>query len=95
MLSLLNLPDQIKKLGSLQIYWEGKYEKFIQRIKLELTSLQGTETYLKTKMERLQKKLCINNLETSKPRNLRGVNSLKSYVNFGSLEMEFKNYFPI
>ena len=95
MLSLLNLPDQIKKLGSLQMYWEGKYEKFIQRIKPELTSLRGTETYLKTKMERLQQKLCINHLDTSKPSNPRGSNSFKSYVNFDSLEMQFKNYFPV
>ena len=95
MLSLLNLPDQIKKLGSLQMYWEGKYEKFIQRIKPELTSLRGTETYLKTKMERLQQKLCINHLDTSKASNPRGANSFKSYVNFDSLEMQFKNYFPV
>ena len=63
-LSFLNLPDKIKKLGSLQMYWEGKYEKFIQRIKPELILLRGTETYLKTKMERLQQKLCINHLDT-------------------------------
>ena len=46
-------------------------------------------------MERFQKKLYVNHLETSKPRNPRGVNLFKSYVNFDSLEMQFENYFPV
>ena len=77
------------------MYWEGKYEKFIQHIKPELTSLRGTETYLKAKMEKLQQKMCINHLDASKTRDSRSVNSFKSYNNFDSLEMQFKEYFPV
>ena len=49
-LSLLNLPAQIFKFGSLRIYWEGSSERSIQQIKPFLINIRQTSSYFKTKL---------------------------------------------
>ena len=49
-LSLLNLPSQIAKFGSLRMYWEGSRERSIQQIKPFLTNIRQTSSYYKTKL---------------------------------------------
>ena len=51
--SLLNLPEQIKKYGPLRYHWEGSRERFIQTIKPNLTKRRNTASYLTKKMEKI------------------------------------------
>ena len=45
-LSLLNLPDQIKRFGPIRWYWEGICEAYIQEVKPHLTqNLRKTPKY--------------------------------------------------
>ena len=52
-LSLLNLPSQIKKFGSLRHYWEGSRERSIQQIKPYLMNVRSSSSYYKTKLHRM------------------------------------------
>ena len=49
-LSLLNLPSQIARFGSLRLYWEGSRERSIQQIKPFLLNIRHTTSYFKTKL---------------------------------------------
>ena len=49
-LSLLNLPQQIAKFGSIRMYWEGSRERSIQQIKPFLMNIRQTASYFKTKI---------------------------------------------
>ncbi len=40
--TLLNLPEQIERFGSLRYYWEGTRERYIHLIKRQLTNMQQT-----------------------------------------------------
>ena len=61
-LSLLNLPDQIERFGSVRNYWEGSRERFIQFIKPLMKSTRESTSYLKIQFEKLNKGQLINNL---------------------------------
>ena len=54
--SLLNLPQQIKRFGSLRLYWDGNKEHSIQHIKPELKLMRKTVGYLKRKLTNIRKK---------------------------------------
>lgn len=54
-ISLLNIPDQIRRFGHIRLYWEGTRERFIQRVKKSLKSIRQTVTYLQKKLAHLNK----------------------------------------
>ncbi|EJK61504.1 hypothetical protein THAOC_17997 [Thalassiosira oceanica] len=50
--SLLNLPDQIRRYGPVRWYYEGRNERHIQVIKPHLIkNMRSTETYFKSKLD--------------------------------------------
>ncbi len=53
--SLLNLPDQICKYGSIRYPWEGNRERYIQVVKPVLKALRHTSTYYKRKIQQVHK----------------------------------------
>ena len=61
-LCLLNLPEQIKRFGSIRNYWEGSRERFIQFIKPLMKSTRETTSYLKVQLEKLNNGQVIDNL---------------------------------
>ena len=52
-LSLLNLPSQIEKFGSLKNFWEGSRERSIQQIKPYLIKTRLTSSFYKTKLKKM------------------------------------------
>ena len=52
-LSLLNLPSQIEKFGSLKYYWEGSRERTIQQIKPYLIKTRLTSSFYKAKLKKM------------------------------------------
>ena len=52
-LSLLNLPSQIAKFGSLRNYWEGSQERSIQQIKPFLIGMRSSSSFYKTKLKHM------------------------------------------
>ena len=61
-LSLLNLPTQIKKFGSLKNYWEGSRERSIQLIKPFLIKMRTTSSFYKAKMKHMYISQTLKNL---------------------------------
>ena len=53
-LSLLNLPDQIERFGSVRLYWEGSCERHIQYVKPLMTNMRDTTSYLALQLHKLQ-----------------------------------------
>ncbi len=53
--SLLNLPTQVEKFGSLRLYWDGNNERFVQIPKNCIENLRKTELYLTSKMMTMHK----------------------------------------
>ena len=53
-LSLLNLPDQIKQIGSVWLYWEGCCERHIQYVKPLMKNMRNSTSYLQIKFHQLQ-----------------------------------------
>ena len=53
-LSLLNLPDQIEKFGSVRLYWEGCCERHIQYVKPLMKNMRNSTSYLQIKFHQLQ-----------------------------------------
>ncbi len=49
-MTLLNLPEQIERFGSLCDYWEGTREQYIHLIKRQLTNMQRTYTFMSSKL---------------------------------------------
>lgn len=52
-LSLLNLPSQVEKFGSLKNFWEGSRERSIQQIKPYLIKTRSTSSFYKTKLQKM------------------------------------------
>ena len=52
-LSLLNIPSQIEKFGSLRNYWEGSRERSIQQIKPFLIGMRSSSSFYKTKLRHM------------------------------------------
>ena len=52
-LSLLNLPMQIKKFGSIKNYWEGSRERSIQQIKPFLIKMRSSASFYRAKMKHM------------------------------------------
>ena len=52
-LSLLNLPSQVQKFGSLKNFWEGSRERSIQQIKPYLIKTRSTSSFYKTKLQKM------------------------------------------
>ena len=52
-LSLLNLPSQISKFGSLRNYWEGSQERSIQQIRPFLIGMRSSSSFYKTKLKHM------------------------------------------
>ena len=63
-LSLLNLPEQIKKFGKLRLYWEGSRERTIQQIKPYLINMRQTSSYFKTKMTHMYVSEVLDSIDT-------------------------------
>ena len=53
--TLLCLPEQIKKYGSVRWYWEGTSERYIQQVKRFLTAFRRSTSYFKNKMTLMYK----------------------------------------
>ena len=49
-LSLLNIPSQVSKFGSVRMYWEGSRERSIQQIKPFLINIRQTPSYFSKKL---------------------------------------------
>ena len=61
-LSLLNLPNTIKKFGPLRLYWDGNRERTIQYIKPFLIHSRKTPSFYKTKLCSVMRVQIIDNL---------------------------------
>ena len=61
-LSLLNLPNTIKKYGPLRLYWDGNRERTIQYIKPFLIHTRQTPGYYKSKLCNVMRVQIIDNL---------------------------------
>ena len=59
-ISLLNLPDQIKKFGNIRLFWDGNKERCIQTVKPYLKRARLDSSFLKRKLEYLYRKQTID-----------------------------------
>ena len=60
--SLINLVDQVETFGKLRLYWEGRYERYIQYVKPLLLQSRKTDTFLDLKLKTLHQSACCTNI---------------------------------
>ena len=97
-LSLLNLPSQISKFGSVRLFWEGSRERSIQQIKPFLINIRQTSSYFKTKLTRMYVKETLDSIneelllhavddtESNRPKHYDRYSSFKTYSTFEDID---------
>ncbi len=77
--TLLNLPEQIERFGSLRDYWEGTRERYIHLIKRQLTNMRRTYTFMSSKLTEVHQ----SNVLDWIMHNFDPVESVSSYASNG------------
>ena len=67
--SLLNVKELVETYGSVRYVWEGEDEKFIKKLKHEISVLRHDTSHLKTILEKLLKTLVLDDLNKDNPLN--------------------------
>lgn len=97
--SMLNFVEQSLYFGPARLYWDGNRERYIQTIKPEIGTPRKNGTYLHTLMDKVHKKVAVNNLVAaelpSAHESVKRFQAMKTYSSKEALQSSLEDSMPL